>query len=142
MHKILVPVDGSPSSDHAVQHVIALKRMGMDVEIQLLHVLPALDMNDFPAVAAQPGLAERLENDGAEHAFAPARRLLGDAGIPCSTRLVTGDPAQEIALHADVHRCTEIVMGTRGLGPIKTLVLGSVATKVLHLVAIPVTLVK
>ena len=141
MHRILVPVDGSPSSDHAVRHVIASKQMGMDVEVQLLHVLPAFDMHDVPAIA-QPGLVERLENDDADHAFAPAERLLGDAGLPCSTRLVTGDPAQEIALHAAVHGCTEIVMGTRGLGPIKTLVPGSVATKVLHLVAIPVTLLK
>ena len=33
-------------------------------------------------------------------------------------------------------------MGTRGMGPVKSLVLGSVATKVIHLAGAPVTLVK
>jgi nucleotide-binding universal stress UspA family protein len=33
-------------------------------------------------------------------------------------------------------------MGTRGLGPIANLVIGSVATKVIHLVEVPVTLIK
>jgi len=141
MHRILIPVDGSPGSEHAVQHAIALKHMGIDAEIQLLHVSPAIDMNDFPA-STGTGVAERLDQNDAEHAFGPAKRLLGEAAIPCTTRLVTGDPALEIAQHAEIHGCTEIVMGTRGLGPVRTLILGSVATKVLHLVKIPVTLVK
>ena len=38
--------------------------------------------------------------------------------------------------------CELVVMGTRGRGAIHNMVLGSVATKVLHLVAVPVTLVK
>jgi nucleotide-binding universal stress UspA family protein len=35
-----------------------------------------------------------------------------------------------------------VVMGTRGLGSVHSMVLGSVATKVLHQVEVPVTLVK
>jgi nucleotide-binding universal stress UspA family protein len=141
MRRILVPVDGSPGAERAVEHVITLKTMGLKMEVQLLHVLPQPEVNDFPDVA-RAGVAGRLEQGEAEHAFAPAKRLLGEAGIPASMRLASGDPAHEIAQHADIHACTEIVMGTRGRGPIKTLVLGSVATKVLHLVRIPVTLVK
>jgi nucleotide-binding universal stress UspA family protein len=43
--------------------------------------------------------------------------------------------------------CDQIIMGTRGLGAggvaaISGLLLGSIATKVLHLVDVPVTLVK
>ncbi|HET9042709.1 MAG TPA: universal stress protein, partial [Burkholderiales bacterium] len=40
------------------------------------------------------------------------------------------------------HHCEGIVMGTRGLGSVATLVLGSVAHKVLHLTHVPITLVK
>lgn len=142
MDRILVPVDGSSSSEHAVQHAIALRRSGVDAEIQLLHVQPPLLMpREVPDIAIA-GLGERLDHEEVEHAFAAAKRLLGEAGVPYSTRIVPGDPAQEIALHADVHDCSQIVMGTRGMGPVKNLVLGSVATKVIHLVGIPVTLVK
>jgi len=38
--------------------------------------------------------------------------------------------------------CTQVVMGTRGLGKIANLVLGSVASRVLHLINVPLTLVK
>jgi nucleotide-binding universal stress UspA family protein len=142
MHRILVPIDGSSSSDHAVQHAIALRRSGIDAEIQLLHVQPALLMpREVPDIAIA-GLGERLDHDEVEHAVASAKRLLGEAGVPYSTRIVSGDPAQEIALHADMHDSSQIVMGTRGLGLVKSLVLGSVAMKVIHLVKVPVTLVK
>ncbi|MFN0302201.1 MAG: universal stress protein, partial [Burkholderiales bacterium] len=40
------------------------------------------------------------------------------------------------------HHISEVVMGTRGLGSVSGLVLGSVATKIIHLVDVPVTLVK
>ncbi len=43
---------------------------------------------------------------------------------------------------AERRNCTRIVMGTRGLGSIGNLVLGSVAYKVLQLAPIPVTLVR
>ena len=142
MDRILVPVDGSSSSEHAVQHAIALRKSGIDAEIRLLHVQPPLLIpREVPDIAIA-GLSERLDHDEVEHAFAPAKRLLGEAGVPYSTHIVSGDPAQEIALHADVHDCSQIVMGTRGMGLFKNLVLGSVATKVIHRVKIPVTLVK
>lgn len=141
MQRILVPLDGSPSSDSAVRHVIAMSKMGIESEIHLLHVQPQLVPGNVPDIA-KPGLVERLGLDDADHAFGAAKRLLGEAALRYSTRTDVGDPAQQIALYADVHSCSAIVMGTRGLGPIKDLVLGSVATKVLHLVKVPVTLVK
>ncbi len=141
MQRILVPVDGSPSADHAVTHVIALSKMGLDVDVHLFHVQPPLVSRDVPDIS-KPGLTERLGLDAADPAFASAKRLLDEAGVRYSTRTEMDDPAQQIALYAEVHGCSEIVMGTRGLGPIKSLVMGSVATKVLHLVKIPVTLVK
>ena len=55
---------------------------------------------------------------------------------------VAGDAAQEIVEYAKTHHCEGIVMGTRGLGSVATLVLGSVAHKVLHLTHVPITLVK
>lgn len=141
MQRILVPVDGSPSSNHAVDHVIAHKKSGADVEVHLLHVQPSLMPSDVPDIA-KPGLAERLAFDDADHAFATAKQHLEDSGVNYTTRTELGDPPSAIALYADVHGCDEIVMGTRGLGPLKNLLMGSVAMKVLHVVKVPVTLVK
>ena len=112
-----------------------------DAEVHLLHVQPPLVPRGVPDIA-KPGLFERLSLDEADHAFASAKRLLDEARVRYSAQTAMGHPAPEIALYADVHGCTEIVMGTRGMGTIQNLLLGSVATKVLHLVKVPVTLVK
>jgi nucleotide-binding universal stress UspA family protein len=53
-----------------------------------------------------------------------------------------GEPAPAIAAHVERHGADGVIMGTRGLGTVGGLVLGSVATKVIHLVECPVTLVK
>jgi nucleotide-binding universal stress UspA family protein len=47
-----------------------------------------------------------------------------------------------IAQYAKEKGCDQIVMGTRGLGTVQGLLLGSVATKVIHLANVPVMLVK
>jgi nucleotide-binding universal stress UspA family protein len=141
MQKILVPVDGSVASEHAVLRVIRVAQHGIKADVHLLHVAAPLPLEDIPELA-KPGLVGRLSADEADRAFDKSQRLLAEAGVQYSARAVAGDPAQEIALYCDVHACDEIVMGTRGLGPMKDLLLGSVATKVLHLVKVPVTLVK
>ena len=118
MQRILVPVDGSPSADHAVKHVIAILKTRGNAEVHLLHVQPPLVQRDIVDIAS-PGLIERLSLDEADHAFASAKRVLDDAGVRYSARTEFGDPAPEIALYADVHGCSEIVMGTRGMGTIR-----------------------
>ena len=141
MQRILLPVDGSAGADHAAKHVIGMLKTRADAEVHLLHVQPPLALRDVPDIA-MPGLVERLGLDEADHAFASAKRLLDEAGVRYSARTAFGDPAPEIALYADVHGCSEIVMGTRGMGTIQNMLLGSVAMKVLHLVKVPVTLLK
>ena len=57
-------------------------------------------------------------------------------------RSAVGDAAETITTYADQKKCDAIFMGTRGLGRVAGLLLGSVATKVLHLTKVPVTLTK
>ena len=141
MQRILVPVDGSSSASNAVKHAIAISKMSPDVEVHLLHVQAPVDTGNIPSVA-QPGLVDRSRLDEGHDMYASSKKLLGEAGVRHVAQVEVGDPATAIAQYADVHACTEIIMGTRGMGPIRSLLLGSVATKVLHVVKIPVTLVK
>ncbi|MDP1535845.1 MAG: universal stress protein, partial [Burkholderiales bacterium] len=64
------------------------------------------------------------------------------ARVPHETHVVRGPVAETIVRHARSLRCGEIVMGTRGMGDVARLVLGSVATRVVRLSRVPVTLVK
>ena len=56
--------------------------------------------------------------------------------------LLLGAPAEAIVRLAREQRCHKIVMGTRRLGSVAGLVLGSVASQVLRFAAVPVTLVR
>lgn len=142
MSRILVPLDGSSASDRAARYAVSKADGRGDTEIHLLHVQPALLPNDA-SVLARPWLpGASLASDDLDHVFGAASRALEQAGIRYITHNVHGDAAQEIAFYTDSHGCDEIVMGTRGLGSIRNLLMGSVATKVLHLVKVPVTLVK
>jgi len=58
------------------------------------------------------------------------------------TLVRTGKAAEAIAQVAREEDIKHIVMGTRGLGSIQGLLLGSVATKVIHLAEVPITLIK
>ncbi|MEP7119188.1 MAG: universal stress protein, partial [Acidobacteriota bacterium] len=56
--------------------------------------------------------------------------------------VVGDDVAAQIAAQAEGLHCDALVMGTRGLGPVQSLLLGSITLKVIHLADVPVTLIK
>jgi nucleotide-binding universal stress UspA family protein len=82
------------------------------------------------------------QRKGSEALLAPAAEKVRAAGVPYTTQIEAGDAATTIARRADALQCEGIVMGTRGMGAIANLLLGSVAVKVVHLANLPVTLVK
>ena len=74
--------------------------------------------------------------------LAPALAALDAAGVPHTDEILVGPVAESIANCADARKVDAIVMGTRGMTAIGNLVMGSVATRVVHLAHVPVTLVK
>ena len=141
MRKILVPTDGSEPSVRALQYLIdRLKKESDQADIDVLHV--QLPLPEALPHAADPGFFVRIRDDEAEAATGWAHDLLEHSGLHHRIEIETGDPAQRITQYAKTHDCDEIVMGTRGLGTLKGLVLGSVAQKVMHLTDRPVLLVK
>jgi nucleotide-binding universal stress UspA family protein len=87
-------------------------------------------------------LIDRYYADEGATMLASAKQLLDDAGVRYTASVATGHIGETIANYANQQRCDHIVMGTRGMGALKNLVVGSIATKVIHLVEVPVTLVK
>lgn len=71
-----------------------------------------------------------------------AREKLDVAGIQYAFHIGVGDPAQVIVQYAEDQRCEEIIVGSRGMGTVSNLVLGSVASKVIHLAKVPVLIAK
>ena len=141
MTKLLLPVDGSPSSRRAAELAVQLVRGQPAARVLLLNVQsPVMAWEISPYVTAE--MVHQIHEKAAREAMKDARAVLESAGVPCEEHLLVGEPGEIIANVAAQEGVEGIVMGTRGMGPIKSLVLGSVATKVIHLVEVPVTLVK
>ena len=67
-----------------------------------------------------------------QEALAEAKALLAESGIEARSTAPVGDAAAEIVGVAKESGAYLVVLGARGLNPLKRLVLGSVSTKVLH----------
>jgi len=73
---------------------------------------------------------------------AGAKKRLDKAGIAYQPRILVGQIAESIVKHAKDKRCDLIYIGTRGMSELGKALVGSTATKVLHIAEIPVLLVK
>lgn len=85
---------------------------------------------------------EQEEERAAAEALQKAVTIGREAGVPYVARSERGAVAPTIDRVAREEHVAQIIMGTRGLGGVRGLLLGSVATQLLHLVDVPVTLVK
>lgn len=142
MLKALVPIDGSANSLSAVRHVIKLVKDREPLEIHLLNVQPPMH-HDVTMFVSGDSVKEFHREEGAK-ALAPARRLLDDDGVPYTPHVVVAHTAEAIAAWASRLHVDKVIMGTRALGTVSQLFLGSVTHKVIHLMhpSIPITLVK
>ncbi len=141
MIKALVPVDGSRNACRAVEHVVALITGREPMEVHLLNVQAPIETWEVRSHMPEAEIAAWQRTRG-EEALAQAKAILDAARIPYSAHVLIGEVAQTIARFAAEQSCHKIIMGTRGMGAIENLVLGSISTKVIHLSSVPITLVK
>ena len=132
--KTLLAVDGS---DNAYEAVHAMKYMARAEELTLLHALdvprPAYPMM-VPEVAEElyRSLEQSMREDG-ERLLDRVQSLLPMHAGPSTKHLRIGSPAEVIVATAEEQQADLIVMGARGLGPIKERLLGSVSHRILTL---------
>ncbi len=141
--RIVVPVDGSESANRAVAHALSLAAGRDDAEITLLNVQNAqtLDTSDISTITSVGADTERAA-EHSEKALRHAIALCRKAQVKFSSRSLFGPIAKTIETTARQIGADQIVMGTRGFGPLRGAVLGSVSSKIVRLARIPVTLVK
>jgi len=136
-NRVLVPIDGSDHSLRALAHVIKRIASHRRIQIFVLNVQPPLPQSLFvtPSMIAEHHKAKSKE------ALARALRMLRRKSVKAGILVRVGEPGETIAKVARQQHCDEIVLGSRGLGNIKGLILGSVTTKVIHAARVPVTVV-
>ena len=143
MLKLMVAVDGSEPSSRAVDHLI--RQVGVlneGAEIHLINVQHPLPYGGrVSSVVGHERIAQFHREEGMA-ALKGAMKKLDAAKIKYHHHIGVGAEAEVICQYAKDKGCDYILMGTRGLGSVSNLVLGSVANKVIHLSAVPVLLVK
>ncbi|MEO7727911.1 MAG: universal stress protein [Burkholderiales bacterium] len=138
MLNILIPVDGSDNSLRTVQYLIREAALYKTApELHLLNV-----QHPFPGtIRGVHEQAEKHHHDEGIKALAGARKLLDESGVKYTYHIVVGEPGETIGHFVTDKKIDQVVMGTRGACAVAGMLMGSVATKVLHLVKVPVTLV-
>ena len=141
MSKILVPMDGSKNALRALD--LAMAQVKRDSgQLHVLNVQPRPEHYGMVLAYLDQKQHRQLGHDRATKTLSAAVKRLDRAHVSYEVHVAFDDVARAIVRTARRLRCGSIVMGTRGLGAIGGLLLGSVTTKVIHRSNIPVTLVK
>jgi|SRR5689334_12174485 len=141
--RILLAVDGSKHSLNAVQFLLEHSGWLRDKpELDLVTV--HLPVPKLPGMGAAVGKAQvdKYYQEESERCLAEARNKLDAAGVRFEAYALVGPVAETLVKHAKDRRCDLICIGTRGLSDLGKALLGSTASKVVHISDIPVLLVK
>ena len=136
--KILLAVDGSKPSLAAVDYLVKhIAQYRAKPEVELITVHPAL-----PRMRVSKQQLAKYYEEESEANLAAAKKKLDAAGVGYKARALIGPVAETIVKQAKEAKCDLICMGSRGMGGLGTVILGSTASKVLHLASQPLLIVK
>ena len=142
MLKVLIAVDGSEHAHRAIEAVAQMARSALSLQATLLCVSPEpVFYGDYTAATIQRIEEEqRQQQDGI---LDRAHTLAEREGLNLTpAERAYGVIANEIVRVARVRLVDQIAMGTRGMGAVDSLLLGSVALRVVHQSPVPVLLAK
>ena len=123
--RVLIATDGSESSYEAARQFIKLTH-GARHQITALHVIPLL------TIGRDTGYLEIEEGREGLAALNTVKSIFGDVAIPVETELKQGIPASTILETAQVGNFDLIVIGHRGRGGFREMLLGSVSKTIVH----------
>ena len=139
--KILIAIDGSPAALEAARRGLQLARDGLRTGFVLATVQDPTYLYEM-VLAPDAEVLERVSGAVGARALADAEELFRAAGVAYEREIGSGDPAAALVEIAQRYGCTAILMGARGMGALRGVLLGSVSQGVLQRAAVPVTIVK
>jgi nucleotide-binding universal stress UspA family protein len=143
--RLLVPVDGSPTSDQGLDQAIALARL-TGGSIRLLNVLDELIFTTgFETGATYTGTVLPALRQGSERILAAGARRDAAARVAVDTLTIecfAKRPCDVIVEQAVLWPADLIVIGTHGRRGVSRMLLGSDAEQVARMAPVPVLLVR
>jgi len=143
--RILIAVDGSATSEHALRHAIGLAK-GLSAALRVVHVVDMGVLPLGPELAIDIGAVTKARRTAGEQVLEKARATCQAGGIEAEARLLeTGTPTQRIAAaiadEATAWPADLVVAGTHGRTGVQRLLLGSVAEGIARVSPVPVLLI-
>lgn len=137
---IMIAVDGSGESLQAVREALHLIERGLRAEVALVNVqepasLLQLATQDSDAIAA-------AAVEAGENLMGEAAALLNAAGVNYSMEVVLGEPGAALVDMAEQLDADMVMMGARGMGAVKSVIVGSVSKAVITHIGRPVLVVR
>lgn len=143
-HRILVPLDGSPTAEAGLRHAIDLAS-ALKAKLVLLHVMDDFAlMVEMSSVTSYDTMRDALRQHG-QHALDRAQQAAADAGVMCESfvrEVAQARVSEVINDEAVKHRCDLVVMGTHGRRGFSRLTMGSNAEAVMRTGTVPVLMVR
>jgi nucleotide-binding universal stress UspA family protein len=138
MFKILIPTDGSAAALLAAQHALLLVSKGLHARFVVANVQDPATLYEM-VVAHDAEVLERVRQAAGADLMSQVVATLRNGGQEVETAVATGDPARLLLEILEAHGCQAVIMAASGSGAAS---IGSVASDMLELSPVPVTLVK
>ncbi|MGB8767803.1 MAG: universal stress protein [Nitrososphaeraceae archaeon] len=128
--KILVPVDGSDNSYKALEAALVLsEKLGSNISV--VNVMEQVPITHIESEKLLSELLEAYKKENQE-ILSKCSDIARQKGITIKTLLLQGNPASVILDYCKKENFDLVIMGSRGMGKFKELILGSVSSKIVH----------
>jgi nucleotide-binding universal stress UspA family protein len=142
--KILVPIDGSPTSNRGLVEAIELAK-NQGATLRLVHVLDELILGPGAEAFVYLGNTVDLLREAGEQVVAKAEAAVRESGLEAESvirEIMGGRAADSIVAEANAWGADLIVLGTHGRRGARRLVMGSDAEEIVRTTPVPVLLVR
>jgi nucleotide-binding universal stress UspA family protein len=137
---ILVPIDGSDNSYRALDAALLLsEKLGSN--ITAIHVMEEVPITHIGSEKMLNELLEAYKKEN-QDILLKCSEIANQKGLTIKTFLLQGNPASVILDYNKKEKFDLVIMGSRGLGKFKELILGSVSSKIVHHSPCAVLLIK
>lgn len=124
-----------------MHHSLHLQREGVQSRFVLATLQEPVYLYEM-VLAPDAEVLQRVSGAVGSRALEGAQALFREAGVPFEREIGSGDPAQTLIEIAGRCGCEAIILGARGMGALRSALLGAVSQAVLHASKVPVTIVK
>ena len=127
---ILVPIDGSDNSYRALDAALLLsEKLGSNITV--IHVMEEVPITHIGSEKMLNELLEAYKKEN-QDILLKCSEIAKQKGLTIKTFLLQGNPASAILDYNKKEKFDLVIMGSRGLGKFKELILGSVSSKIVH----------